>query len=442
MSDPNAPDERIKPLHWRALGVFCVIAMLNLVDRTLLASAMPAIKGEFHISDTAIGWLGMSFAIVYAVGGLPTARIADKFSRKKVIVAMAAVWSLFTALCGLANSYMMLLLSRLGVAYGESGSYPAIYSSLSDMFPPRKRAIASSGIIACSSAGVMIGLGLGGWLTAHYGWRAAFIYVGLGGLIIAAIAYLLIPEPERGVYDKGTSHDASSEFGWWDGFKTLFINRIFLWSILTCGFFGFSQGMVHWLPSFFQRTHEMPLSQVGLIFGSAFGMGLILGTLASGFLSAKLSRKRVYDSLWLNIFANAMLIPTFLIVLLVPSDTVAIIVTLIMSFVGALGGPPLTAAVQNSVPQRLRAMAHAIFTLFLAIFSYGLAPLLVGRLSDWYAETYGVAEGLRYALVTSAVMFVAALFFSILAFRAGRQAWREEAAAANLAAARLSPVGA
>lgn len=438
MTDTAALDERIKPLHWRALGVFCVIAALNLVDRTLLASAMPAIKQEFHISDTAIGWFGMSFALIYAVGGLPTARIADKFSRKKVIVAMAVVWSLFTALCGLATSYMMLLLSRLGVAYGESGSYPAIYSSLSDMFPPRKRAIASSGIIACSSAGVMIGLGLGGWLTAHYGWRAAFIYVGLGGLVIAAIAYLLIPEPERGVYDKGTHLDANKDFGWAAGFRELFANRIFLWSILTCGFFGFSQGMVHWLPSFFQRTHDMPLAQVGLIFGTAFGMGLVLGTIASGFLSERLSRTRVYDSLWLNIFANAMLIPTFLIVLVVPSDTVAIIVTLIMSFVGALGGPPLTAAVQNSVPQRLRAMAHAIFTLFLGVFSYGMAPLFVGFLSDWYAQSYGVAEGLRFALITSALMFVAALFFSILTFRAARQVLRREAEAAE-ASARLTP---
>lgn len=422
---PSPPKETALRAYapWVTLATFCGLAVLNFVDRSLLAAALPAIKAEFALTDTALGALSAAFAIIYAVGGVPVAHLADRSSRKRIVLALATVWSLATAACGSVNHFLGLLLCRMGVAFGEAGYMPAVYSSLSDLFSRARRNLVSAFIITSCSLGTALGLALGGQLTASYGWRAAFTYVGLAGLIVILIASPLIREPSRGTQDGDRAPAASNSapLKLADSLKRLFSEPVFTWSILATGFFGFSQGMVYWIPSFFERVHHIPLSRVGLLTGGTFGVGIALGTLLSGFLAERMARRDVYAPLKLCMLANVLLLPTFITALVTGTLWLAMAATLVMSLVGALGGPPLTAVVQNCAPPAQRATAHAMLTLSLSVIGYGLVPLCVGRLSDALQSALGPAKGLQYAMLASSSVFVIAFFCAWRAHRAARR---------------------
>jgi len=405
---------------WVALAVFCLLSILNFLDRNLIASAIPAIRDEFSLSDSDIGALSMSFAVVYAVGSIPLGKLADRYSRRNIILSMAGVWSLMTAACGHAGSFTQLLLGRMGVAAAEGGYMPAVYSSLSDMFSAARRNLVSALIIASCSLGTFAGLALGGVLTAHHGWRAAFFYVGLGGLLIVALAFLLIPEPERATSDARGAVDDSGRLGLFAGVARLLRDRVALYALLSTSFFTFSHGLSFWLPSFFQRTYQLPIETIGLLVGGSFGLGLGAGTLAGGFIGERLGRTHMFRPLLLCIVANALLIPTMATVLLIRNIETAIALTAVMSFAGGLAGPAFTSVMQNAAPPRLRGTAHGLLTLATSVFGYGLVPWGVGIASDYFSASMGAVEGLRYALLSATSLFVVALIFSVLAYRAGR----------------------
>lgn len=422
-----APEPLAPPSPWRAmrshltLAIVCLLAILNFVDRMLLASAMPLIKAEFVLSDTALGILSGSFAIVYATAGLPVGWLADRYSRRHIITGMAALWSVMTAACGVAGSFAALLAARLGVALGEAGYMPAVYSSMSDMYPPARRNFIFSLIIAACSVGVIGGLALGGWLASSYGWRNAFLYVGLAGLLLVLVVVPVIHEPARGGQEESRTPAAGDDgaFSFGAGLRRLLGDRVIFWSLITTGFTGYCNGVVQWLPSFFARSHGMSLITIGLLFGSAFGVGLMVGQLLGGRLAERMARRRLFAPLKLCIVSNLLMVPAFALIILSPHATLAIAATLVMSFCGGLGSPVLTAAIQNAAPPRLRGVAHALLTLALSVVGLGIGPLAVGMVSDALAPRLGAAAGLRWALLGSTGMFVIATVCAWAACRAG-----------------------
>ena len=202
---------------WYALALLSVVYLFNFLDRQILSILAQAIKADLRVSDARLGFLyGTAFAIFYAVFGIPLARLADVWVRKNVIAAGLACWSLMTALSGTAHNFLSLAVCRIGVGIGESSATPAAYSMLSDSFPPQKRATA----FALYAAGVYVGQGagyyLGGWILDSWaglfpsgqgwlglrGWQAAFLTVGMPGLLLA-LAVFRLREPPRGQYDAG-----------------------------------------------------------------------------------------------------------------------------------------------------------------------------------------------------------------------------------------------
>ena len=160
--------------------VLFLVGTSNYVDRNIIGVLLEPIKKEFLVSDTMLGVLsGISFALFYATLGIPIARWADRGDRKLVITLCLGIWCAMTALCGLASTFWQLVAVRFGVGAGEAGAIPPAQSLLADYYPPTQRARAIGFFSMSSSAGYAIGLIFGGYVAQHYGWRAAFLSVGL-----------------------------------------------------------------------------------------------------------------------------------------------------------------------------------------------------------------------------------------------------------------------
>jgi MFS family permease len=200
---------------WYALGLLCTVYMINFIDRQILSILAEDIKADLQLTDAHLGFLyGTAFAIFYTLFGIPLGRLADTWYRGRLMALGLTVWSSMTALSGFASSYLQLALARVGVGIGEASASPAAFSLLADYFPKRRRALA----MAIYSAGLYIGMGLslplGGWIASTWerryaaggapldlaGWQAAFIAVGIPGLLIAVLVALL-REPLRGASD-------------------------------------------------------------------------------------------------------------------------------------------------------------------------------------------------------------------------------------------------
>lgn len=213
----EAPPIRVSAYGWYALLVLVLVYVINFVDRQIISILAQDIKADLDLSDAQIGFLyGTAFAVFYALFGIPLGRLADSWYRGRLIAIGLGLWSSMTALSGFASSFAMLATARIGVGIGEASASPAAYSMISDYFPKERRATA----LSIYSAGLYIGGGLslpvGGLISARWhaafpdpaaaplglsGWQAAFLAVGLPGLLIA-LWVLSLREPERGASDR------------------------------------------------------------------------------------------------------------------------------------------------------------------------------------------------------------------------------------------------
>ncbi len=182
--DPTLlPDTYSRPAsRYYLLGILTLIYAVNFIDRQLLAILQEPIKQELGLSDSQLGLLtGFAFAVFYVTAGIPIASLADRANRRNIIAVVLSVWSVMTAVSGFAQNYWQLLAARIGVGVGEAGCSPPAHSMLSDVFPPGFRATALSIYSSGINIGILFGFLLGGWLNEYFGWRVAFIVVGLPG---------------------------------------------------------------------------------------------------------------------------------------------------------------------------------------------------------------------------------------------------------------------
>ena len=185
-----------------ALTVLVIGYVVNFVDRQILAVLLEPIRKDLFFNDFQLGLLGgLAFAVFYATLGIPIAMLADRKSRVKILAAAMAVWSIMTALCGMATNFFWLLLARIGVGVGEAGASPPSHSLISDYFPVSTRATALSIYSLGIPIGSWIGTTIGGWGADNLGWRMTFFLVGIPGLLVAALVVLTLREPPRGMSD-------------------------------------------------------------------------------------------------------------------------------------------------------------------------------------------------------------------------------------------------
>lgn len=418
-ADSTAADPAT-PRRLTLLALFLVSAF-NYIDRTIVSLLQIPIKAELGLSDAQLGALtGLAFALFYATLSLPIARLADRYSRRWIIVLSLALWSGMTALCGLATSFAMLVLLRIGVAVGEAGSVPASVSLIADYYPPQRRATALSTWGLALPAGLMLGYAATGWLAETLGWRVSFAVVGCTGLVLAPIVLAMIKDPARGRFEvSGTVPPPPPLLA---SLGILWRTRAFRYVVMAGMLHGFSQyAMMSWNAPFFARTHALPLGTIALLMALLSGVAGAVGMFASGWLTDRLARRDARWRVWIMAAVVGITVPVALLQYLTRSTPVAITCATIAATTMIAYYGPILAATQAATPPTMRAFGNAVLLLCFNLFGLGLGPWITGLLSDALVP-YAGADALRFAL---AIVLVPSALATLLFLYAARFFTRE-----------------
>jgi predicted MFS family arabinose efflux permease len=397
-----------------------LLYVISYVDRQVLAVLLEPIKRELGVSDTAMGLLsGLAFALFYTTAGVPIARLADRGTRRNVIVLGVIVWSAMTAACGLARNFVQLAAARVGVGVGEASLSPAAHSLISDYFPPERRATALAIFNIGGNVGVMIGFIAGGWIGETFGWRTAFMVVGLPGLAAAVLTRLTLREPPRGLSD-GIVDD--SEMPSLRAVITFMLSKkTFIHLSLACAFYTFAAfGFTIWGATFLIRVHGMSLSETGLWMGLIQGIGGGLGTYLGGHFCDRFGEKDARVMVWVPALGGLLALPLLAVFLFAPNQVGALAgyapaMVFSLFYVG-----PSYSVTQSLAKLRMRAQAAALLMLTMNLIGLGIAPLVVGALNDLLAERLG-ETAIRYSLLVTGATTLWAITHSLMAARTIRE---------------------
>lgn len=394
------------------LGVLLLIFVLNFVDRTLLSVVAPQMKPELGISDTGFGLLtGFGFALLFTILGIPLAQLAETRHRVWIMTACLATWSLMTTLCGLAadvtigsltiGAFWILLTCRVGVGVGEAGCVPQANSIIADYFPPHARSTALGFFGMGVTLGTMLANVIGGPITDAFGWRWAFLILGLPGLLVAALLKLTVREPPRGYTDPpGTPRRGKVRMA--DGLREIAAKRSFY--IMTAAstvaaFCGY--GLSTFQSLYVTRSFGLTAGEAALAINVPVALAAAAGTLATGWLAEKLRRRSVTAIAWLPGLGLIFCVPFYA----AAFSTDHIWVCLAGLVVGGAMKYGYVAAqytiCQGVVSAQTRALATAVMMFVLNLLGYGLGPLFIGWLSDaifaWQVADMGAASLTRAA---------------------------------------------
>ncbi|WP_332769249.1 spinster family MFS transporter [Phenylobacterium sp.] len=424
---------------WLLLGIY----IANFLDRQIITILAEPIKHDLGLDDWHLGLLsGLAFAMFYTLLGIPIARIAERRNRPVIIGASVAVWSAFTALGGLAQNFIQLVLFRVGVGVGEAGCTPPAHSLIVDYVPREKRASALAFYAMGTPIGTLLGLALGGLVADAYGWRVAFLIAGAPGLVFAVLAFTTLREPRRQMA-KHAAHLAANAATFGETMAYLARRRTF-WLVSVGGaikaFIAFGAGP--FTASFFLRNHSVEVaaladqaSQIagfqmksigflGLALGLVSGLSGALGALCGGWLSDRLGARDLRAWMLAPAAASLLSIPVFILAVTTPQASVALCLMALNGFMGTLWFGPVYGTAQSVVPPHMRATAAAVLLFIVNLLGFGLGPITVGATSDIFNYGFGLgpAEGVRWALVVGSLFGVGAFG----CFWAARKTIREE----------------
>ncbi|MBT5007033.1 MFS transporter [Halieaceae bacterium IMCC8485] len=389
-----------------------LVYAFNFIDRQLLAILQESIKADLSLSDSQLGLLtGFAFAIFYVTAGIPIARWADHANRRNIVAGSLFIWSFMTALSGMVQNYTQLVLARIGVGIGEAGGSPPSHSMISDIFPPNRRATALGFYSTGVSFGILFGFLFGGWLNEYFGWRTAFLVVGIPGVFLSGLIMLTLREPTRGLIEQKTVTAESVPLK--KVIQTLWESRTFRHLSLAASLNAFSgYSTASWTASFMIRSHEMSTGELGtwlaIIIGLCGAIGVFFGGMAADWLSPR--DKRWY--MWLPAISGFIAVPFMVAVYLADTPYVALSMMLIPGLLHQVYLGNTLATTHNLVGLKMRATSSAILFFILNIIGLGCGPFLVGVLSDQLSASHG-ADSLRLAMLylLPAVMFWSACHF-------------------------------
>ncbi|GAB3995237.1 MFS transporter [Spirosoma daeguense] len=415
---------------WYVIGILTLAYVSSFIDRQILSLLVEPIKRDLQVSDTQISLLmGLSFGIFYTLLGIPLARLADLRSRKQIVAWGIGLWSLMTAVCGMAGNFTQLFFARMGVGVGEATLSPAAYSMIADLFPKSKLAMANS----VYNMGIFIGSGLafliGGlvinlvkvqtmWHIPLIGdvfpWQVVFFVVGLPGLLIVFLISR-IKEPIR----KGGEGDKATLTQTW--IFMLKNAKTYMAINLGLGFLTLvNYANSAWIPSFFVRTYGWSASKSGSVFGILIFILGPLGLWFGGKLADNLIKKGYQDG---RLRACVYLIGAFSLTGWVfPLMSEGIWAACAIIPVAFFSSSPLgagTAAIAAVTPNRMRAMASAVYLFIVNILGLVFGPLSVALLTDKYFQDTTM---IRYSILIVTILgTLLGVFFMYLSLKPYRQ---------------------
>ncbi len=386
MSPPTPPV--FSPGYARyALGVLFAVNLFNYVDRQIISGVLSLVQKDLAVSDAALGALGSAFMILYLAGSIPLGLLGDRVSRNRLIAVGVALWGAATFLSGVARSYGQLFFTRALVGIGEASYGPTASAMVSDLFPKSRRGLVNSLFNAAIPVGGAIGVIVGGVVGSHFGWRAAFLLVGVPSLGLALLAWRLT-DPPRGGHDVLAADgplllvEAVPAPPVTTGILNLFRTPTFVMVCAVGMLVAFAIGAFnHWLPLYLERVKRFSTAEAGFWVGVLSASGGLLGVLAGGALGDVLTRRTPAGHL-LTIAGGFILSAPFALVFLqstTPSIFLPALFFAVFFLVLYIGS--VNAVIHNVVQPSLRATALAIFVFLINLGGAAPSPFIVGLIS-------------------------------------------------------------
>lgn len=369
---------------WYVLMLMMLIYAINIADRYVVSTVLEPIRLELQLSDLGVAFLtGVPLALFYVTCGIPMSWLADRSNRRNILALSLIVWSGFTALCGMSQSYLQFLLGRIGVGVGEAGGTPPSTAIVSDCFPPDRRPMAMTILALGAPIGAWIAAYMAGGVAGAYGWRYAFYALGLPGLVIGVVVFLTIREPIRGrldslVEDMQPSILTSLRFLWRQ--KAAF--HVVMGGGL-CAFWGW--GLMAFTPTFLMRTYSLDVAQAGAVTGNIHLIGGSLATVATAWYLSRPSMADPRRVVWL--LAAGITLATIPSILAYWTHSLFFAKLMFWIFIPSIYFyiGPCFGLLNNLAPCHMRSMFIAVSLLVANLLNFG-APQLVGALSDWFGH--------------------------------------------------------
>jgi len=387
---------------WYVLFVMMLAYTINIADRYVMSTVLEPIRLELQLTDAGVAFLtGVSLAFFYVIMGIPLSWIADRYNRRNLLAASITIWSAMTALCGMSQGYMQLLLARVGVGIGEAGGTPSCNSIVADYFPAGRRAMAMTIFALGAPIGAWLGADMAGYVAAEYGWRMAFYVLGIPGILLAIVIMLTIKEPKRGRLDMV---DDSAAPNLTETLKYIWSQKGMVHAIMGSGLSAlWGWGLMWFTPTFIQRAYGLDVGEAGAVIGP---IHLIMGIGASLLTAWLVGRPSYTDPRKvLRLLSVVTALATIPSIYAYYTNSLATATLMWWIFIPAIYfyiGPAMS-LLQNLAPPKMRAMVIAVSLLVANVFNLIVAPQGVGLLSDYFAGPAGAdAESLRMALLVLA----------------------------------------
>jgi MFS family permease len=369
--------------------------------------------------------MGLAFTVVHVVAGLPIARLADRASRSAIIALGLVGWSTMTALCGMAQNFGQLLAARMGVGIGEAAGSPPSHSLISDLLPPEQRARGLSLITIGATLGAGLGLIAGGWISDRWGWRTAFLSLGLPGIALAVLVWTTLREPPRG-HSEGRSAEAASD-SWQAVLRYLLRTPSYLWMIAgmsAASVYGLSKSL--WEPTFLREVYGMGAAVAGTSYFMIGSVPTLVGITAGAWLTDRLAQRDERWYLWMPALTNTLGVPLSLCFLLWPEThriaglPLAFVFGVLGSAVFGASTPGIMALGQSLARPHMRAFSAALWSMVFTLIGQSLGPFLVGDISTRLHSSQGIGA-IRWALAAVALAPLLGALLQLLGTRTLRE---------------------
>jgi predicted MFS family arabinose efflux permease len=397
------------------LYVLCLLFLVYVIhhlDRNILLLLQEPIGREFGLSDSKLGMLtGIVYALPFALAGVPLGALADRVTRTRMVALLVIIWSGFTAISGLARSFMGLVVARAAIGAAEAGAPPGILSLLSDTFPATSRPAAMSFLFMGPFVGLLLGTSLGGAAAAAFGWRGALFIAAVPGTVLALLMLLTLREPARGGQDPQAAQKLAAapvrdvmRFAAGHVRVRDTILAMVMASIVSIG-------VSSWIPVLLVRIYGLPLATAGFITALVAGLPGALGSLCAGWIASRFAAGRDDQLLKLCGIAVGVAAPLGFLAAWSGSLPLAIAGFTLWGFANTMFIGPGHSLYLNAAAPRMRGTLAALVVIACNLVGAGLGPQLVGSASD-LLRTAGDAHSLAHAigLLALAGLVASALF--------------------------------
>ena len=398
---------------WTVLTILTFVYVINFLDRQLLGFLAKPIKDSLHITDGDLGRIGgLYFALFYCFIAIPVGWFADRTNRVSVLALACGIWSGATAACGLAANYGQLVAARMVVGFGEAGGVPPSYAIITDTFPPGRRGVAFGIYNFGPPAGAALGIAFGGAIAIHYGWREAFITIGVIGIVTAVLVRILLRDPPRGGLDKGVGGVVAvyEKAPFWATTRMFFTNPVLLLASFGSGATQFvTYGLGNFAVLFLMESKGMTLAQVSVWYALAVVIGMGGSMIISGRVIDALTKKSRTGYAVAPAISLAVAMPFYVAFVWAPGWELALALLVVVMLFNYVYLSASVALVQEEVKPNQRVLSGALLLLVMNFIGLGLGPTYVGAASDWL-KAHDCQQTLQIALYSITPFYLIAIF--------------------------------